>query len=564
VFSIGKTLIKPIGEISNHAAINLNGYGQGITLENLNHYKINYNQINLNSEVAVESAVYTGISLENTGISSLYGNSITANGAFPALHAFHLAGAQNNKLCCNSTDGGSTGLYFLGTCHSTKLRNTQIGSHNIGLQCENGSIIGTQEHTGNVWNGGYATFGAEHLGNEENIEASRFSVAPGYLPPSIYPDPAQTGITWFRELDGFTPSCTDEENTDCFPAPQLDPFGGKESDQKVAEGDYGTGDYAVVHNWEAGLELFARLKQNETLRNSETWYLSFYAQNDGSTIGDYTKVHEQFQALLSLSDEERQNADALWESIEEGLKKLKDIGVEFNQATTEADSLALEADWLEKYADMGKYFANWRQLSDDVRQRMEGGIPELQAVNAALPEDIVPAANEKLMNAIQLQRILGEPLTEKQQAELTALAFSCPLEAGNAVYRARTMLRTQGNFVFDDIDLCGLGKEKPEEEGDGKKNLIPDTGIISTSTQGEWRIYPNPAQKQVWLEGPMEASLAKIRLYNHLGRLVLTAQGAGNNKQEMVLTEILPAGIYFLVLELADGSRQTRKLIIEP
>ena len=83
-----------------------------------------------------------------------------------------------------------------------------------------------------------------------------------------------------------------------------------------------------------------------------------------------------------------------------------------------------------------------------------------------LNECIVPAANEKLMNSLQLKRMLGEALTEKEYADLSALASSCPLEAGNAVYRARTWLRMQGDYTFDDAALCGF---KKSTASDGKK-----------------------------------------------------------------------------------------------
>ena len=87
-------------------------------------------------------------------------------------------------------------------------------------------------------------------------------------------------------------------------------------------------------------------------------------------------------------------------------------------------------------------------------------------MNAALPEGGVPAANENFMNTIQLNRTLGESLTEAQQEDLVTLASSCPLEAGNAVYRARTWLRMQGDYTFDDAALCGF---KKSTASDGKK-----------------------------------------------------------------------------------------------
>jgi hypothetical protein len=201
-------------------------------------------------------------------------------------------------------------------------------------------------------------------------------------------------------------------------------------DQKVAEGDYVTGDYAVVHNWEAGLDLFDRLEKNDTLRNSETWYQSFYTQADTAAIGDYVRVREQFNALLSLSDQELQSADTLRIAIQDNLKTMMEIEEDYGQATTEADSTALEAAWLDQNAKMSQYFMVWHQLAADIHLRIAVGLPALKQANAALPESIVPAANEKLMNTIQLKRILGKALNENQQSKLVTLAFLLPLGSG--------------------------------------------------------------------------------------------------------------------------------------
>ena len=48
------------------------------------------------------------------------------------------------------------------------------------------------------------------------------------------------------------------------------------------------------------------------------------------------------------------------------------------------------------------------------------------------------------------------------------------------------------------------------------------------------------------------------------GRLVLRQPGKAAKRFELVLPEPLAAGMYFIVLQGTDGSRQTLKLIIQP
>ncbi len=499
VFNVGNpNLSKPLRRIKDHVTgaaqpITIHSNGNGIVLENMGNTNVEENEVFYQTSNATAS---DGIRLVNSVHNYLYGNAVQAVGDFPNLRNIHLAGAQNNKLCCNSTDGGGTGLYFFGTSSSENgLNNTTIGQHNIGLLCEVGTTIGLQEHRGNTWTGSYGDKAAVHRGSLNAIEQSTFRVqspqgSPFWPAMNLILTTNPGGAQWFEPFEGSASLC--EANANCQSPSVGVPPGGKESDRKVAEGDYMKGDYAAVHNWEAGLDLFARLDKNETLRKSEAWYQSFYAKANTDAIGAYTRVRGQFETLLNLSSEEGKQADALGTAIQDNLKTLADIGTAYGKATTEADSTKLEAAWLKQYALLGGYFADWRALSASVHKRVLAGVPALQKANAALPEHIVPAANEKLMNSLQLKRVLGEALTEKEYSDLAALASSCPLEAGNAVYRARTWLRTQGSYVFDDNDLCGLGKEKPEEEGDGKKSLSLDNRGISSRDTWPMANLPQP------------------------------------------------------------------------
>jgi len=183
----------------------------------------------------------------------------------------------------------------------------------------------------------------------------------------------------------------------------------------------------------------------------------------------------------------------------------------------------------------------------------------LNQANTDLPETIAPAINEKLMDAVQLHRIAGESLKGKQRDELVNLAFSCPLVAGNAVYRARTALRTWGNYTFDDAVICGLVEDK--EEG-GRKSKVSTSEVREAKDQ--WRVYPNPTHNRFWLKGPDGETLGQIQIYDGFGRLVFQQVGSEINRLELVLSPSLSVGMYFIVLQTADGNRQTRKLIIQP
>jgi hypothetical protein len=131
------------------------------------------------------------------------------------------------------------------------------------------------------------------------------------------------------------------------------------------------------------------------------------------------------------------------------------------------------------------------------------------------------------------------------------------LEAGNAVYRARTVLRTWSNYVFDDAAICGLDKEE-----DDKKSNVPNAEVSVHEQQ--WQIYPNPAKHRLWIAGSRMEELQSVQLFNGLGSLVLHQQSEGDNRMEIQLPSHLKAGIYFLRLQLRNGEIQTQKILLQP
>lgn len=117
--------------------------------------------------------------------------------------------------------------------------------------------------------------------------------------------------------------------------------------------------------------------------------------------------------------------------------------------------------------------------------------------------------------------------------------------------------------MIDKTEFCGRcdGGTTSAERGAESGQDVTKSRI---KTLADWQVYPNPAQHRVWIEGASTSSLAQIQLYDRLGRIVLSWGGSASNKQELILPAELSAGVYFMVLEEADGSRCTRKLIVEP
>ena len=88
---------------------------------------------------------------------------------------------------------------------------------------------------------------------------------------------------------------------------------------------------------------------------------------------------------------------------------------------------------------------------------------------------------------------------------------------------------------------------------------IKDTQNIGEETSLTVRniiLYPNPAKEQLHIALPGEKELATVTLYNVQGQQVV------QTKSNMIHTAQLSAGIYLAAIELKDGTRLTKKVMI--
>lgn len=157
---------------------------------------------------------------------------------------------------------------------------------------------------------------------------------------------------------------------------------------------------------------------------------------------------------------------------------------------------------------------------------------------------------------IELKGIAGDPLTDAEWSQVVSLAFACPLEAGSAVYRARSVLNTTGSYVFDDGTNCETGKE----DGNIKREVL---GAEVETPSNQWQIYPNPTRHQLWITGSRIEELEAIQLFNGFGQLVLHQYSKGVERMEVMMPSELKAGIYFLRLQLRSGEIHTQKILLQ-
>ena len=70
-------------------------------------------------------------------------------------------------------------------------------------------------------------------------------------------------------------------------------------------------------------------------------------------------------------------------------------------------------------------------------------------------------------------------------------------------------------------------------------------------------VYPNPATEYINIAGE---NIASIEICNLLGGVVYEMQSCGNHN--VISTENMPAGSYFVKVRMADGKVITKKIVV--
>ena len=145
---------------------------------------------------------------------------------------------------------------------------------------------------------------------------------------------------------------------------------------------------------------------------------------------------------------------------------------------------------------------------------------------------------------------------------MITLKHQCPLEGGNAVYRARTMLRGIGEYNFQGVNCVSAQALQGDNSNDSPATDRKLSDVDDEATDpASWRIYPNPTSKYLRISGEYLEELQRVELYDLSGKLHQTwlVASTGSSYQ---LADNLAAGIYLLRLHLTDGSQINHKLVV--
>jgi hypothetical protein len=296
--------------------------------------------------------------------------------------------------------------------------------------------------------------------------------------------------------------------------------------------------------WISELQLYAQLDADSNLRNSNSSIASFYDAKHLAAMGAIHKVNAGIADMMSLS----------------------------------ADASA----------------AQQQELYDD-----------LVNINASVADAFTPEANEKFVNTVYLRYLHygTDSISTADSAQLSLLAKSCPLEAGTAVYKARSIYsHYEPYLVYNNLQLCGTSPSSNARSAGGgglslaniwqqlqSSNIQATLSTLANSSShavqqplvqgnyeevqqlsqhlagGAWcAIAPNPANAVITVQ--LSAAItgtAALAIHNTTGALVHKASinTATGSTHTLDISSLAP-GTYFCELSTAAGFTFTSKLTV--
>jgi len=105
--------------------------------------------------------------------------------------------------------------------------------------------------------------------------------------------------------------------------------------------------------------------------------------------------------------------------------------------------------------------------------------------------------NEQAINSLYLKYLIGgiDTLSTQDSTDIALLALACPVEAGSAVYKARSLYaQYQPLLAYNDSSLC-------DPQNPNARMYKPGNNTISNQ-YSSLKLYPNPVKSILNIEYP--------------------------------------------------------------
>lgn len=185
------------------------------------------------------------------------------------------------------------------------------------------------------------------------------------------------------------------------------------------------------------------------------------------------------------------------------------------------------------------------------QQSRSSSLSQAALINSLVQVDSTYDANERFVNELFLSTIAqgNLPDNELDIEQLWSIATQCPLQGGDAVFRARSIYRLFDPLIhFPGDSLC---------QGDSLELRQPLKAEKELPEFKAYRLFPNPSSGElphIAFSSPLK-SPATVRFFRISGEEVATVQLTAGFKSGLAVSTNLSPGVYTCIITLSDGER---------
>lgn len=554
----------------------------------VSHIGINWSRVRWHKESSIRNNTFTdmakstdffvrGINLNSTYGARVQGNTITqafqpsGNYDFNGIRSFdsHYNAISSNTISgqshlgngiagiyslnsyfqgigCNTVMKLRTGIKFEGRCDGTDFRENKIEDDNgTGLHLMNGSVIGEQFFSGNLWLG-QNPLGLEGLaeGDDATIAMSRFYIqTPETSNSAFWAIPRSPGgDMWFRYENNGSDNPY-HYNFTCISLDEVDPnnpSGSKTAANKASiAGDYPAFKGYPASVWEADMAAYALLWKHPEQIDASGPDNAFMTQHQDANTGKLARAVEawhRYHAMpTALSADWEQNRTAIIGKRQAVADQEALLGITTDPTAQDAILQTLST----LKSELGALQAEGALYAETYRAHCVGNLDALLLALAAVSPGNGYEQNLKtVLVLLATQAKTGNAWTAAELAVLNSIAAQCRYEGGLGVVMARGALEQSD---YDDEALCpGV------EERSAVANALHSSSA------------PNPADEY-----------CQIRFGEALNGMLTVFNAQGNPVQTLVLSEASncdlststwPNGVYYATIRPEKGVPQTFRL----
>ena len=447
-----------------------------------------------------------------------------------------LSAGSNNSISCNYASGGTYGFNAWGVADSEIAGNTYSGNYYgmyYGLYPSEENVnTGPQTHKGNIWDNGTflnGVFGAKHLNLDPIIVLqSIYDIDSG---EEINFDTPEIAVTdWVVDVSNSDDKFECEENGLIVCSEDSDfTFGGETGDNPTMTLGLAAGDLPLSNNYNA---------ESNWIADYHLYQLVSNAQNNGANV-DASLLNFVNGASNDLSLLQSINEGALAAAYEPAstflLSNAIDTEIQYimdNHSTMNEVAYANAISTLSSTnAQLIVEYQNTTiQLINEINTVQNG----LSALSSNATATLYGDVYHEAMNLISGQHV--------DTQRLTSIANICPIEGGESVLLARSLLESLGmTSTYDDIALCN-------------RPIIRSDKVDSNSNGVN--IYPNPSTGKIAIKDYKKYQ--SIDIINSQGILMTTIT---NVRNEIDLTRYVN-GVYLLKFSHLDGDETISRIIL--